>query len=267
MIGTISVHIAGASEHIAFLRTIHVHGISLSKPSRESLRRYTQLWLPLVAANMGKQLVPPGDIAWLWHCHRLAPGRYTKYVNMRFGVLALEAHPAFSLQVEGTEHPPTIQLWEDAFGPAEPFMLSSAVEWPVCDEDADGLLAGFDLIGSCERQTSFLWQVSGVRFNDPEFLVEAQTNYFKFLCLNKFKNRKQVIVPTYQIDLMWHTHILTSVEKYNEDCIAISGATLHHDDSLNDRCLINRLLFALALITVPIQILRFRSWQVSRFRS
>ena len=44
-----------------------------------------------------------------------------------------------------------------------------------------------------------------------------------------------IIVPTYQIDLMWHTHILTSIALYNQDCKAIIGSTFHHDDSLNDR--------------------------------
>jgi hypothetical protein len=44
-----------------------------------------------------------------------------------------------------------------------------------------------------------------------------------------------VLVPTYQIDLMWHTHILSSLSIYNKDCEAMIGSTFHHDDSFNDR--------------------------------
>jgi hypothetical protein len=34
---------------------------------------------------------------------------------------------------------------------------------------------------------------------------------------------------------MWHTHMLLSIAKYNDDCFAIRGCKLSHDDSLNDR--------------------------------
>ena len=34
---------------------------------------------------------------------------------------------------------------------------------------------------------------------------------------------------------MWHTHMLASLEQYTIDCLALSGKTLDHDDSLNDR--------------------------------
>ena len=44
-----------------------------------------------------------------------------------------------------------------------------------------------------------------------------------------------MLVPTYQIDLMWHTHILTNLTLYYEDCKAIMGSTMNHDDSFNDR--------------------------------
>jgi len=44
-----------------------------------------------------------------------------------------------------------------------------------------------------------------------------------------------ILVPTYQIDLMWHTHILTSLTNYNADCMRLCGSLLNHDDSINDR--------------------------------
>ena len=46
----------------------------------EALRRYEQLWLPLLAAAKAEgataTLVPPLDVAFVWHLHRLQPAAY-----------------------------------------------------------------------------------------------------------------------------------------------------------------------------------------------
>jgi hypothetical protein len=151
-----------------------------------------------------------------------------------FGVL-LEASPPFALQTKDdcslTAYC-TQQLWQESY-PDEPFFLSG-----IGDRDEaiphPKLLSGFDLLASTERQATFLWQVSGERFEDIDFLNEGVENYYKFLTL-KPKAKHMVLVPTYQIDLMWHTHILSSLCLYNKDCTAMIGSTFHHDDSLNDR--------------------------------
>ena len=46
-----------------------------------------------------------------------------------------------------------------------------------------GLIGDFDIVESAERQSSFLWQVSGERFGDIDFLREGQVNYKRFLHL------------------------------------------------------------------------------------
>jgi hypothetical protein len=125
----------------------------------------------------------------------------------------------------------TRQLWQKAY-PDEPFFFS---EIQKSDEAIPSrLLSGFDLLSSTERQATFLWQVSGERFEDISFLNEGVENYYRFLTL-KAKAKQMVLVPTYQVDMMWHTHILSSLSLYNKDCTAIIGSTFHHDDSLNDR--------------------------------
>jgi hypothetical protein len=106
-------------------------------------------------------------------------------------------------------------------------------------------LCGFDLIGSTTRQATFLWQVSGPDFfytgTDTlkyEFLEQGVQNYKSFLKLKRQPSgraNKQMLVPTYQIDLIWHTHILSSIKKYNEDCVLILGSKFDHDDSFTDR--------------------------------
>ena len=59
--------------------------------------------------------------------------------------------------------------------------------------------------------------------------------FVQLMGTNVKKGRPELIVPTYQIDLMWHTHILSSIQLYHEDCIRMNGCILNHDDSLTDR--------------------------------
>ena len=44
-------------------------------------------------------LIPPADVAWLWHCHRLAPRLYKEYTQSEFKLEYLDAGAPFSLQL------------------------------------------------------------------------------------------------------------------------------------------------------------------------
>jgi hypothetical protein len=314
-----------ARQHIRFLRGMHALGVTFQIPSLHSLKRYKDLWLPMLVYNNNnnnnnpnnKELVPPSDIAWLWHCHRLAPFCYVEYLQHEYGAAAcctaiLEATPPFCFQVhqavddeknmlvgEGfaafdnnndgisrndddefyltntskqqQQEKQTRELWSQLY-PKEPFFISTTSSnnnnnnnntATTNDNNNNDLyfLNGFDLLGSTQRQATFLWQVSGERFDNDIFLLDAVEKYYKFLQLRKNKQQQQqqqqqqrdnqqssnsasasashnqhiIIVPTYQIDLMWHTHMLASLTLYYKDCQEILGYPLHHDDSLNDR--------------------------------
>jgi len=225
--------ITNAFRHVSFLRAIHSNGLSLTRPTLNSMRRYVDLWLPIVAANPREPLVPPADVAWLWHCHRLAPLRYAAYTRRRFGEV-VEATRPFSMQLSvGPTGSAAASIWE-TMHPDEPFFAQDEQREDAGDESS-AVLDGFNVLESCERQATFLWQVSQPNFSDIRFLGEGQTNYYKFLCLKGSARKEQIVVPTYQIDLLWHTHILTSITDYNTDCRGILGSLLNHDDSLNDR--------------------------------
>jgi len=276
--------VENATKHKWFLETLHKLGYTTmnnESMKRESLHRYKTLWLPLLndqRQNQQQQMIPPPDIAWLWHCHRLAPRDYSEYIRNTFfdnaakkgGVMLLEANPPFTFQFpphvkeyyaksvatkeceEGVPTPELIAeqtqaLWNLRY-PDEPFFLpmngeneetisnNADEKKDESDELKSALVGGFDLLGSTERQATFLWQVAGERFEDTDFLEEGAENYRRFLQLKPLAAKSRVIlVPTYQIDLMWHTHILSSLTNYHKDCRLISGSTLHHDDSLTDR--------------------------------
>lgn len=271
--------VAESKKHVAFLRQLHRLGVTLQPVTAEMVQRYAVQWLPLVAAVSShqvkvqedakkQQLVPPPDIAWLWHCHRLAPARYQAYCEARFGRI-LEPDPPFCFQVEDEQAGivvlptsdsdisnslATQQTWTRVFSgepffyvspteneekvnkkeecaPSEPSSLPSCL---ACDKNKSLLLDDFHIGASSQCQANFLWQVSGPRFAEDSFLEDGVINYFKFLQLSS-QGSNLPLVPTYQIDLMWHTHMLIHTENYNQDCIRIRGGTFHHDDSLNDR--------------------------------
>ena len=256
-----------SKQHVKFLKTLHLNSISFQKPSQETFRRYSDLWLPLVhrhsltkssdEATTGG-LIPPADIAWLWHCHRLAPYRYAKHVQKTFfpeddsrreskessstagreDLIVLDPEYPFVLQLEDedetksqnftfdvTQHKVsaeyTKKLWQQMY-PSESFFLfenKNGEPDPTGNNHADSSLSGFDVIESCQRQAAFLWQVSQGSFHNDTFLAQGVENYYKFMSLMKRgEDRPRFLVPTYQIDLMWHTHILSSIKNYHKDC-------------------------------------------------
>ena len=261
--------VSNAKKHLLFLKDIHSYNnttfeatsLSLedvpSVKEIESLRRYQELWLPFVFANSMKtdesppnhdaSLIPPPDIAWLWHCHRLAPQAYTEYCKTTFHGGIVEANPPFNFvrkdaldmksdQATISSIAQTKDLWKEAY-PNESFFLEDIVVEAYSEHyTVSRSIHGYDLIGSARRQTAFLWQVSGKKYTSVTFLQQGVKNYEKFLKLTaKAKDLGIILVPTYQIDLMWHTHILSSVGNYNKDCFNIMNSFMYHDDSLTDR--------------------------------
>lgn len=87
-----------AKNHIFFLQELHP--LFIKRPTNKSLQRYRNYWLPLLHEHNELQLAPPPDIAWLWHCHRLAPFRYTAYLKTTYGSSScnFEANPPFCFQ-------------------------------------------------------------------------------------------------------------------------------------------------------------------------
>lgn len=86
-------------------------------------------------------------------------------------------------------------------------------------------------------------QVSRPHMNNQHFLEGAVARYKGFLYLIK-RNRERSIkcfcVPTYDIDLIWHSHQLHPVS-YCKDLCKLVGKVLEHDDMDSDRTKGNKL--------------------------
>lgn len=73
--------------------------------------------------------------------------------------------------------------------------------------------------------------------SDDEFLEGALARYRGFLHLirrNRERSLKRFCVPTYDIDLLWHSHQLNPAA-YCEDLTQLIGKVLEHDDTDSDR--------------------------------
>lgn len=80
-------------------------------------------------------------------------------------------------------------------------------------------------------------QVSRSHVNNDIFLQEAVARYKGFLYLiktNRERSLKRFCVPTYDVDLIWHTHQLHPVS-YCNDMEKLIGKVLEHDDTDSDR--------------------------------
>ena len=60
----------------------HTDGLFIFLLLMFKIRRYETCWLPLLAkygqGEEAEKLVPPLDVAWIWHVHMLAPVKYHK---------------------------------------------------------------------------------------------------------------------------------------------------------------------------------------------
>ena len=243
----LSVSVGEVRRHVAFLERVHDSASALyfnqGAALTSAVARYEELWLPLLAAREQKgttsALVPPIDIAWAWHLHRLAPLKYAAYCRERFGTVLEPGASAFRLQCDNdgarddeTDCVQTRHVWSCAY-PTAPFFL-----------DAGGLPRSGDtesslvqlIVATAQRQSTFLWQVSGLRFSDDLFLAAAIERYDKFLRLmGVYGYREHFYVPSYDVDLVWHTHMLASSCAYHEETRLRAGEHVDHDDSVNDR--------------------------------
>ena len=270
------------AEHKAFLRLVHSapgggDELYLGRALPGAIERYVNFWLPLVAREaQGSEsqggccapLVPPFDIAWVWHLHRLAPLRYAAYCTERFGRVLDPGMAAFRAQTAADADDETRRLWRQHFG-VEPFFQPEGGEgvrsvpraaWgprdplsrqttlspeikEMCAKVRSALTFDYDAETCSARQRTFLWQVSQPACSEGG-AAAITARYVQFLGLMREHGyADHFFVPSYDIDFAWHTHMLSSTSAYLRESAALAGAPggVDHDDSVNQRQLHSQL--------------------------
>ncbi|XP_014758188.1 glycine-rich domain-containing protein 2 [Brachypodium distachyon] len=206
-----------------------------------AIRRYKACWLPLLAKHLEAAvvdgpLVVPLDCEWIWHCHRLNPVQYINDCKRLYGIILDNRNVESSIQVKSKDQ--SEKVWA-GFYPREPFELeyTSPPDDTVYASDGAASDISYNLVSAVKRQSSFFYQVGTPSMHDPRFLEEALARYKGFLYLikvNQEKGTNLFRVPTYDVDLMWHTHQLHPVT-YCNDMLNLLGRVLEHDDTDDDR--------------------------------
>lgn len=62
---------------------------------------------------------------------------------------------------------------------------------------------------------------------DREYADYVESRYRRYLCMILMNGGKGSVVPTKEVDLFWHQHILDT-RSYAEDCQKVFGEFLHH---------------------------------------
>ncbi|CAL4084069.1 unnamed protein product, partial [Meganyctiphanes norvegica] len=125
------------------------------------------------------------------------------------------------------------KLWEANY-PDEPwYVLDDPTKSQVFISGDKQTKMSYDITAAVERQSAFYYQVSLPHHRDDEFLRNSEIRYRQFLAL-VWANPTHLIVPTYDIDVLWHTHQVHP-KKYEIDTKALLKKILDHDDSVNQR--------------------------------
>ncbi|KXZ51134.1 hypothetical protein GPECTOR_13g621 [Gonium pectorale] len=201
-------------------------------------------------------LMPPLDVQWAWFVHRLNPIQYAADCEARFGPGGL--HAADELQALGfccsccpgaddaaaTSHASPAAAADGSTasegaaasrsgGGASSSSSSCAAGRAAAGADARAARGG---PGTCGRAAPPSWElpddelrrrvdltrrVLRAPYTDPGFLSAGLTRYHRFLGLAATQPPgAPMLVPMYDIDLMWHAHMALSAA-YAADCAAL----------------------------------------------
>ncbi|OWM89413.1 glycine-rich domain-containing protein 1-like [Punica granatum] len=244
--------VKAAKQQLRFLAVVDsIHCLHDGPALHHAIYRYEHCWLPLLAKHMEspvntEPLVVPLDCEWIWHCHRLNPVQYKIDCEEIYGRI-LDNKNVLST-TEGTCTGETQKLWNHMY-PTEPYHFEQNCH-PLRTANSPNMWPHtsikYDLVAAVKRQSPFFRKVSKSVFNNDHYLGEGVARYKAFLHL--VKRNEERSVPTYDIDLMWHSHQLNPLS-YCEDLTAIFGGILDHNDHISDNPVNNKHKIGLAQTT------------------
>ena len=206
---------ASAREHIEFLRSVHLCERDLYHAGYDlcqAIAAYVDSWLVKLNDSTNDSVVelPALDVAWIWYLHKTDPLSYQRDCIRWYG-----------------------RILDVPIG-VNPFQHSSSLSTPTKQKESDEcpkIDTDFmeRIISSAKNKSSFLWHVNWPEYEDGIFLEESVERYEMMLLLMT-KNPTQFIVPTYDIDNIWHTH-LAFPSRYIEDCRKVVGHDVGTDRS------------------------------------
>ncbi|KAL5007334.1 hypothetical protein ScPMuIL_016140 [Solemya velum] len=222
-----------ALRYLDWLKKVESHPhVTSRNVVRRAIRRYEEQWLPLAAAHSKVSLIPPLDIAWVWHCHILAPKAYVKDCSeLHGGIIPHTTLDNDSNYNFNNDYMKTKSIWENLY-PSIPFEVD-------IDSDVEGgnstylSKLSYDLEKASSRQKRFYYQVSLPHYRSKVYLNNAFERYRKFLSLS-IKHPDVFLVPCIDIELVWRTQLIFPVQ-YEKDSRKLFGSLFDHRDTTGER--------------------------------
>ncbi|KAH6805829.1 enolase [Perilla frutescens var. frutescens] len=198
--------VAAARRNLAFLRLVSdSHWLNHKPTILEAIRRYDQLWMPLIAdlttSSNPPMILPPLDVEWVWFCHTLNRANYRDYCESRFSKLVGKP-TIFDEENEEYALNRCRKIWEFKF-PSEPF------ENEADDGSTKNYLSVFseDLLDHVSNCRNLHRIYSEPYYSEMVYLVAAKQRYRGFIYMvHRFGDECSCIVPTSDVFLMWLTH-------------------------------------------------------------
>ncbi|XP_052193676.1 uncharacterized protein LOC127802056 isoform X2 [Diospyros lotus] len=196
--------VSAARRNLGFLRIVaDSHWLHQRPTIFEAIRRYEQLWMPLIsdltAGPKPPMALPPIDIEWVWFCHSLNPASYRQYCESRFSKII--GKPAIFDQ-ENDEYALNRcrDVWISRY-PSEPFEneLASDVSVPRITNE--------HLLGQVLKLKNLYANLAEPYMAETVYLTAAKHRYKMFLCMiQRFSDGFDRLVPASDILVMWLTH-------------------------------------------------------------
>jgi len=200
-------------EHLLLLRKVINHPeMRKEGPLLDSfIQDYCQRMVRGEMKTADQQLILPWEIEWIWHVHRLHPLEYLNDCRNQLadGLVDKKAIRLTHNDMKKNKSKKTVLLMNDF----------SSIDLRSAVIRQNNFLSKF--------QKHFLYSYDLKRLNKLIFhnLVQDYVSFFKLA------RKNQIIVPTFDIDLIWRTHMRfpSNYQKFSKD---LCGFILDHNDSI-----------------------------------
>ena len=195
-----------------------------------------------------KKLVPTRDISLIWATHMIHPHHYRAWRKQHFdgsdeGKLAFNTwyeNQCIRIQQHEIEKPIVVEwreryqnterLWKEKFG--EEYLLPNTKlpkQKKLLTTQEIRNKFDIDLHAATKRHLRFGNRVIRLKpIINRGYLESAAERYEQFL---KLGAEMDTVVPTLDIDIIWHSHMLSPVDYFTE-CKELAGRVLDHKDEL-----------------------------------
>lgn len=173
--------------------------------------------------SKSQQIKLPWQTDWIWHVHRLHPVAYYNdciklvpggyFIDKKVQRLRRHDYPQYD--------------WDSSKQP-----IQNKTTFIPSINLVQAVLQQREFLQKFQKHAFYTQNLSKMNSISFERMVE---NYMSFI---KLAQQNTIIVPTFDIDLMWHTHMRYPLN-YFHFSIALYGSILDHNDSLDPQILKN----------------------------